>query len=514
MAGIRLAGLNSGMDTESIISQLVSAKKVSVNSIKKSQIKLSWKVDAWKSMNSKIYNLYTGTIDKMRWDTAYMKKKSVLSDTSLMDVTAGANAPDGTQTVSVESLAKAGYLTGGKLTTTTGGDVTADTKVSDVIGSNMIGETITIGKKGDAEPKTITITDSMTMKDLASALASEGINASFDATQDRLFISSKASGDKNDFVIGGSDAVLKALRLKADDEADADGYGPSRIPGSDAVMYLNGAKFTSETNAITVNGSTYTLKAVSDKDSEGKLKEATITTSNDYDGIYDTVKNFIKKYNELIKEMDKMYNADSAKGYEPLLSEEKDALTDSEINDWEKKIKDSLLRKDSQLGNTINVLTTAMASGVEVNGKKMYLADFGIATLGYFNAEENERHMYHIDGDADDANSSSSTDKLKSMIASDPETVQAFFTNLASKLYDDMTTSMERVEGFKSKYKVYNDKQMDKELSTYKTKIADAEEALTKYEDKWYEKFGAMESALGKLSSKQTAVSALLGGMG
>ena len=45
----------------------------------------------------------------------------------------------------------------------------------------------------------------------------------------------------------------------------------------------------------------------------------------------------------------KLYNADSAKGYEPLTDDEKDAMSDSEVEKWEKKIKDSLLRKDSTI---------------------------------------------------------------------------------------------------------------------------------------------------------------------
>ena len=119
----------------------------------------------------------------------------------------------------------------------------------------------------------------------------------------------------------------------------------------------------------------------------------------------------------------------------------------------------------------------------------MYLSSFGINTLGYFNAEENERHAYHIDGDADDSNTSGKTDVLKSMIASDPTTVKNFFEKLANNLYSSMTTSMKRVEGYKSMYKVYNDKQMDKELTDYTTKIQDAEEKLNDYEDSWYSKF-------------------------
>ena len=61
------------------------------------------------------------------------------------------------------------------------------------------------------------------------------------------------------------------------------------------------------------------------------------------------VKDFLTQYNALINEMTSFYNADSAKGYEPLTDEEKDALSDTEVEKWEQKIKDSLLRRDESL---------------------------------------------------------------------------------------------------------------------------------------------------------------------
>ena len=72
-----------------------------------------------------------------------------------------------------------------------------------------------------------------------------------------------------------------------------------------------------------------------------------------------------------------------------------------------------------------------------------------------------------------------------------------------------MTTAMQRIDGVRSIYKVYNDKQMADEYSQYKKKISEAEERLTAYEDKWYKKFTAMETALAKMSSKQSAISGL-----
>lgn len=499
---IRITGLNSGMDTESIISELVSAKKTSVNSIKKDKIKLSWKIDAWKSLNSKIYSLYTGVVDKLRWENAYIKKKSTVSDSGILSVVSGESSVNGVQTASVESLAKAGYLTGGKLQTADGGKVAADTKLTDLGLTAGTSFQITTGGKTTE----ISVGEDTTMNDLVSQLKSAGVNANFDAEQQRLFVSSKSTGAENDFSFSGDQSVLKTLGL-VEDAANPD--GAVKIDGSDAVLCLNGAKFQSDTNTFQINGTTYTVTGVSEKKDDGTLKETSITTMDDFDGIYDTIKNFLKQYNELINEMDKLYNADSSKGYDPLLSEEKEALSDSEVEDWEKKIKDSLLRKDSSLSAVISAMTTTMSGSITVDGEEMYLSSFGIKNLGYFNAEENERHAYHIDGDPDDTNTSGSENVLKSMIASDPETAKKFFSQLANNLYSSMTTTMSRVEGYKSKYKVYNDKQMDKELDDYEKKIADAEEALTAYEDKWYEKFAQMETAMAKLSSKQSAISGL-----
>ena len=501
---IRLSGLNSGMDTESIITELVSAKKVSVNNVKKEKIKLSWKMDAWKELNSKIYSLYTGTVDKMRWASSYIKKKSTVSDNNLLSVVSGENAINGVQTASVESLAKAGYLTGGKVQTADGGKVAANTKLTDM--GIAAGTTFNITSGGKTTE--IKIDADTTMNGLVEQLRSAGVNANFDADNQRLFVSAKATGKDNDFSFSGDDAALKTLGL-IEDASNPD--GAVKIDGSNAVLYLNGAKFESANNTFQVNGATYTLTGVSEKNADGSLKESTITTTDDYDEIYDTVKNFLKKYNELINEMDKLYNAESASGYDPLLAEEKEALTETEISDWENKIKGALLRKDSSLSSIMSTLKTTMSGSIEVDGEKMYLADFGIKTLGYFNAEENERNAYHIDGDKDDSNTSMKEDSLKAMIASDPTKVQKFFSQLSQNLYTSMTSAMSRVEGYRSIYKVYNDKQMETELSGYDKKIADMEEALTDYENKWYDKFSAMEVAMAKMSSKQSAISGLFG---
>jgi flagellar biosynthetic protein FliS len=58
--------------------------------------------------------------------------------------------------------------------------------------------------------------------------------------------------------------------------------------------------------------------------------------------------------------MDEAYNADSSKGYEPLTDDEKSAMTDDEVEKWETKIKDSLLRKDDTEKAHTNIVKAEM----------------------------------------------------------------------------------------------------------------------------------------------------------
>ena len=153
-----------------------------------------------------------------------------------------------------------------------------------------------------------------------------------------------------------------------------------------------------------------------------------------------------------------------------------------------------------------------MSSGIEVNGKTMYLSSFGIETLGYFEAADNEKNAYHIAGDEDDADSSGDADILKSMIASDPDSVISFFSQLSKNLYSKMDSLSRSVDGYRSYGSFYDDKKMKEDYDDYTTKIAELEEKLADYEDKWYEKFAAMETALAKMQSNTNAVTSLLGG--
>lgn len=706
---IRLSGMVSGMDTESLVSALVSSYKLKKDNLVKAQTKLSWKQEKWKTMNTSIYGFYSGKLSSARFSTSYNLKTSTVSNDKYAKVSASSSAVSGTQRLKVNQLAATGYLTGGQITATDKSKVTGSTKLSDIIGT----KDGSISVKTSSGIKSIDITEDMNVSQFVAKLKETGLNANFDDNNGRFFISAKESGKDNDFSLTANDAnglnALKALGIytvndtdkaeytrlakltegtdayntelesmytkatakdtaksyadkynvakdkldalaaddtwdhsltldeyvaklktetpdilnaydkykkeKVDSEGntvkDSDGkvvyeydteamekdgvkdeyeaavkkkasneslikvYDDNskviqdtkdyvtigddgkavadetnekvlqevsdtnadrqakakalldskiamaktaandidktassdttkavRITGQDSEIVLNGATFTNNTNNYSINGLTIQALNVTGTD------EVTITTDTDVDGIYDMIKGFLKDYNDLVKSVDVAYNAASSKGYEPLTSDEKDAMSDDEVKKWEEKIKDSLLRKDSTLGSVLDTMKNDMAKSFKVGDKSYSLSSFGISTLGYFSSPENETGVYHIDGNKDDTYTSANTDKLKAMIASDPDTVITFFSQLASQLYKDLGSKM-TASSTSSAYTIYNDKQMNTQYSEYKTKISEAEDKVTTWEDYYYSKFSAMESALAKMNAQSSSLTGL-----
>lgn len=704
----------SGMDTDTLVTALVSGYQTKKDNLVKAQTKLSWKQEKWKTMNTSIYSFYSGKLSAARMSSAYSLKKSTVSNSSVATVTASSSAVSGTQKLVVNQLASSGYLTGGAISSSDGSKVTGSSKLSDIKDCTAQGS-ITVSVNGKSS--NIDLTEDMTVNQFVAKLKDAGVQASFDENNQRFFISSKTSGEAGDFSITVNDSdgrnSLKSLgllvkpekdskeekeyerlaalqegsadynaelesmytkvtadevaksyadkyneakkallllteddtsvwtsaedmqdkidelkgklnsedensneyyaylkrdedgnvvkdsdgnlvydtnKMKEDDEtlyneyisdsknltsyramlddynkytgimsdtesyvtiddatgeavADAsnekvlaevtstnetakndaevrlkskieaassyasDGYSSDavKIDGKDAKIKLNGAEFTSNTSTFSINGLTIQATEVTGDDNP-----VTITTDTDVDAIYKSIKDMFTEYNKLIKSMDEAYNADSSKGYEPLTDDEKDAMSDTEVEKWETKIKDSLLRKDSTLSGVINTLKNDMASSFTINGKSYSLASFGIATLGYFTAGENEKGVYHIDGDKDDTSTSGNDDKLRAAIASDPETVVSFFSQLCTKVYTDLGNKM-AASSVSSIYTVYNDKQMNTQYSEYNTKISEAADKVTTWEDYYYSKFSAMESALAKLNSQSSSLSGLFG---
>lgn len=708
---IKITGMNSNLDTDSIVQELVKAYSSKKEDMVKKQTTLGWKQEAWASLNTKIKNLYKNTVSNLQYESTYIKKKTTISNSNVATVVAGDSAVEGTQTLKVKKLAKAGNLTGGKLTKKADDGTAIDVKDTTTLSELGIladGESATVKVTVGGKEQNIELTADTSIKSFLSSMNNAGINASYDSTNKRIFMNVTKSGTDADFKLEGVGnnglKVLSGLRLVTEEDVSglanydtmsaaeqqalldkeyneflssykgkydsavksldalntqlsdlqgktadyetainpytdstsalydaevaaamsnsltdadrgraladlanstawkdklaeveqaqkdgnltseqeeflekskavaqmsanyleidttktsiaatetkrdqyddyvndvggiltsaaqteladkvqtakdikadfADTTSPDyetrgvRIKGQDAEIYLNGAQYTSSTNSFTVNGLTITAQELTEDD-----KEVSINTTEDVDGVYDTIKSFIKEYNALIKEMDTLYNADSAKGYEPLTDEEKDALSDSEVEKWEKKIKDSVLRRDSSLGSTISILKNSMLQSYSVNGNTLSLASFGIETLSYYESADNEKGVYHIDGDSEDSNTSGKKDKLKSMLATNKEDVVGFFTKMASNMYTNLQEASKSVKDQRTYNNFYDDKLLKKDYEEYTTKIKEQEKKIAAMEDKYYKQFTAMEVALSKLNSQSSSLAGLLGG--
>lgn len=568
---MRVSGINSGLDTDSIVQELVSAYNTKTEKYQKEQTKLSWKQEIWKGLNTKVYSLYNN-VGKLRFSSAYSTKKTTSSDTTKATVSASSNAVNGTQKLHVLATAQSGYLTGGKLslreevTDADGttklqdvkGAVKAETKLSELgfTGDEASLNINTTDEVGNAVTKTVSLTKDSTVQDVVNALKDNGLNASFDANNGRIFVSSKNTGKAADFSLSSATTKLvekkdadgnvikdsngkpemESVTLSGEeqvaskkligllglntDSSNTYGNKAAKIDGRDAVIVLNGVKYTNTTNDFAINGLNISVNGVTDDVADpdstdlSSLNDSTaisINTTTDSQGIYDTVKDFLTEYNNIINEITKLYNADSAGSYEPLTDDEKDKMSDTEIEKWETKIKDSLLRRDSSLSSVMNTMMTSMSQPIEINGKSYSLSSFGIQTLGYLNAAENEQNAYHIDGDEDDENTSGKQDKLMAAITSDPDTVIEFMKQLSTNLYKSIDDQMQSNDDLRSRYKIYNDKEMDKQYTNLTKTIKEWESKVSDKEDYYYKQFSNMETALAKLQSQTSSISSMLG---
>ncbi len=513
---IRITGMNSGLDTESIITALTSTKKTRLDTAKNDQKKLTWKQEKFKELNKKVVSFYNGALSNMRFSSAYTKKTTTASKSSAVSVVTGDNAMNTTQTLDITDLAKAAYLTGKEVKI--GGENGEKAKLSSSVSELGLGTGDTLKFQiGDdtSNVLSVDIKDDDTIESVLNKLrnaktdSGDTLNFNYDENNGRFYVAAKTEGAKAAFhMVSDSDSskAMKALGLELDGTSEA--TSTNYVQGSSAKIKLNGVEYTSENNVFEVNGLTITANEVA--------SGITLTTKQDTSGIYDNIKKMIKEYNDLMKEFSTLYNADPAKKYSMLTDDQKDEMSDKEVEEWEDKIKTGLLSKDETVGNIKNAMRDVMLSSFDITLKdgttsKLSLASFGISTGSYFTTEENERDVLHIDGDANDSVSSGNTDLLSAAISTDPQMVQDFFTNLSRSLYSKIGDLMKGTE-YSSAFTIYEDKLMASQYSAYNTKISDAQKALEAAQDKYYKQFSTMETALAKINSASGSLSSFFGG--
>ncbi|MDD3428655.1 MAG: flagellar filament capping protein FliD [Oscillospiraceae bacterium] len=269
--------------------------------------------------------------------------------------------------------------------------------------------------------------------------------------------------------------------------------------GSNAKATINGVEIERATNNFTVDGVSFTLTADS-------TDTSTVTVSQDTEKVYNALVSFVEDYNTLVNSMNELLDADANyKSYLPLTSAQKEEMSDREIELWEKKSKEGLLRNDSTLttimGNLRNTLYT------KPEGGNIALYDLGITT-SYFGTKDNL--------------SISSKEDLKSKIAENMTDVQKLFTDsekgLATMLDSAITKATSNsAANLGTLVQMAGSNSADttstiyKQIKSIKTTLSKLEDTYESEYDRYWAKFNAMEQIISNMNQQSSWITSQFG---
>lgn len=259
---IRMSGLMSGMDTEGIVKELMSVQSMKKTKVVQAKTKLEWKQTKWSDLNSKLTSLYNNFVTKMQMSSAYKTKKTSVSDPTKASVDAGTAAVNGSYTMEIKNIATTQYLTGAKLNASSSEDKLVD------LDPSLLNKEISITANGKTTKFAVTSTS--TLQDFTDALEKAGLNANFDNSQKRLFISSVDSGLANTFSITTSAMTANEVAGR-DALRTAAGYGSMT---SNNKQLFDSAMEALQTSGVDTDAYNEALDTISKLSYETKKKDA------------------------------------------------------------------------------------------------------------------------------------------------------------------------------------------------------------------------------------------------
>lgn len=508
----RITGLNSGLDVDSLVKKMMDAEKQPLNKLNQQKQTLEWKRDAYREVNTQIADMYSTTFNNMLMSTNWNKKTVTSSDSSVSAVAVSAEQNISTS-MSVQQLATpTTYKSSGAINFTSGQSQTLKFNVTN---------------PGETKPTevNVTIAATDTIDDVISKLNSSGLGVTAlkekisNGTDyvDTIAFTSNKTGE-GFTLAAGDDATKSFLKDQLGfDVDDATNELTANAEGKNAKFTFNGLEMTKTSNNFTINGIKYTLNSVTDSN-----KTVTINSTTDTDGIFNNIKDFVDKYNTLIKSANEKVTESKYRDYKPLTDEQREAMTDKQIEQWEAKAKSGLLRSDSTLQNGLAEMRLDLYSTVTIDGKKYQLADFGIETSSF-----NDQGKFGKLVIKDEA-------KLKQKITENPSLVAKLFNADSTSTITDSSTGKtiknpeeqgiaRRLKDTLNKMQTQISKQagtessvsssfaIGKSLNEIETNISNMKTKLDDIESRYYKKFSALDTALEKLNSQSSYLTSMLG---
>ena len=316
-----------------------------------------------------------------------------------------------------------------------------------------------------------------------------GVTMFYDSYSDKVTMTRKETGVYNEngqeIEFTDGDFLTQVLGFQ---NGDSGNY----IKAENATFTVNGLETSRQSNTFSMNGVTFTLKKTTDT-------PVTINVNNDNDALFENIKNFVDKYNELVEKIEKKLSEPKYKNYLPLTDDEKEKLSETQQEKWENMAKSGILRNDSILSGLITQMRTAIYSAVnqdDLDSAMKSLSAIGITTTADFTTAKLEINE----------------SKLKAAIEKDPNSIELLFNGTGAtdgqkgviqRLYDKVNATMDQLkERAGNSYSVNNQFTIGRQLDDLDDRIERFEDRLADLETRYYSQFTAMEQAIQKANSQ------------
>lgn len=345
--------------------------------------------------------------------------------------------------------------------------------------------------------------------------ASANVSIQYDETTDKFVITSKQLGDGDNIKIDA--ASQQGSFFGAGGASGINTGSAATSQGVDATVKIDDQLLKRGGNSFTVNGVTYNLlKAHTNPGTQSE----TVSITLDTDAIYNNIKSFVDKYNEVISTINSKLGEKYDRDYPPLTDEQKSEMKDDDIKKWEDKAKTGLLKNDSLLQDIVYNMRRALYDSV--GGISTNLSAIGITTGTY-----SEQGKLIID-----------ETKLKAAISNDPEGVTELFSKSSDISYSDTLTSAQRAQRYSGEGLAYRlsdiiddnirtvggkgkllvkagipgdrteyDSLLYDEIDGYDKDISSLVDKLADKETNYYTKFSAMEEAISRMNAQSSWLS-------
>jgi flagellar capping protein FliD len=275
--------------------------------------------------------------------------------------------------------------------------------------------------------------DILNMNDLMARINADvpGVTMEFDAVAGRYTL----TGDETRIATSGSGfgaTLLNTIGLN-----NVNMVVPTVRTGRDAIIYFEGTSATDgvriqqASNVFELEGLTIDIANATgrtyDETNNAPIREVfNISTTRDVDAAVDEIKKFVESYNNLIRHLNSIHSTprpragNSRRGafFEPLTDEQRQAMSEREIERWEEQAKIGLLHRDRDIRNIHQQLRDMMMQRVQLNdGTTISLSQIGISTIG-MNGAEGDRLIGVLAIDED---------QLRAALESEPDRVRQLF---------------------------------------------------------------------------------------